>query len=135
MKFKTAPSDYAEVARSQKAWAREIAGKLERGELVDDFDGAFAGAILRLWADSLPTLEPGDGRSRRWKVCYASVAMEYEALRRKGVSDFAAKDKLAGLHDVSVETIRAAIVEQGPAAKSWFDSWNQAVTSAKLSRK
>ena len=114
--FQTSPEEYAEVARSQRKYAREVADKIEHGGELDSMAGGFTAAILRAWADNLSDVQKRPrGQAPRFDA--GNVALEFAALvKGKGVAKDSALGIIAGRYGVSVEAIRKSLRKHGDAA-------------------
>lgn len=51
---------YADLARKQKKYAQELAGRIERSEPLNEMDREFAAGLLKFWADNLSETKPTD---------------------------------------------------------------------------
>lgn len=120
--FQYPPTDdeFAQVAKAQEAHARDIAEKLRRGEALAENEAAFAAIALCEWADA-QRVARRRGRGRPVKVNKSTVALHFEGLVRRGLSGNAAKDRLAEIYEVDIDTISNALAVKGADAKALYD--------------
>jgi hypothetical protein len=111
-----------QVADRQRAFAELIAGKLEGGDQLNEFERGFAAALVRRAADSITGARKRK-RARPRKVDPGALAIEFGILRvLRGMKEADAIGELAGRHSVLEETIRIAIKPYKAAVVDWFKS-------------
>lgn len=100
--------ELAQIHAKQRARARDIAERMQRGEKIDKADSAFAARALL--AFSAQAFEPTPRKRGRQPTLNAeAVALEfYELVELRGMSRNRARGLLAEKHGVTPETIRTA---------------------------
>lgn len=108
--FDVTPEKYEEVAKKQKARARAIADKVVNDSPLDlsPSDRRCIAAILRSWADELPTRKLGKQGNPRL-FCHGSAALEYAMERWEGHSHGETLERMADSYGVSSVAIGKAI--------------------------
>jgi hypothetical protein len=108
--------EFARIARWQRKYLAELAGKVERGEPLDETGREWTAGVLRAWADQIPIKQPKK-RGQQPKIDAGPVAIQYAVMVcRDGKKKTHAIAELAERHDVSEQTIKNAVRKYGAAA-------------------
>lgn len=108
-----ARKEYTLIAIEQRRYFRELAAKIQAGQPISEADRALCAAVLRAWADQIPT-RPARKRGGEPQFDVGALALDFAVLvNAHDLSRTAAKHKLAEAYKVSETAIRKAIDKFG----------------------
>lgn len=118
--YSVPPEEFARVARWQREKITEIAAKVEKREPLDDVECEMAAAVLRAGAAQIRDKEPRQ-RGQAPRICAATVAVAFARMvNREGKRPTHAMAKLAQDNEVSVESIKKAVLKYRKIAERMF---------------
>jgi hypothetical protein len=94
--FEQDPEEYRRVAQNQRDYFEELARRFESNDPLDlqAYEREMVAGLLRFWANQIPVELDRKKQGPKPKFDAADAALEYALLRRKGMSNADAVEKI-----------------------------------------